>query len=353
MAATFTGNVGMDGPLDVGTGDNQNVWGVSIEAQKARIFHGAAASPITISGPTFKVSRTEQLTEATIEAVQGVGADGAEQVAAIHGASRALVSAEVQPVGVLGTAISSSTTGNRGNDALGIYGIGRIQGTGANGTAIGAQLTGRRDVSTARALACEMDTINYGGADTPYSPIGYSNGLGLWLNASGNADSSAGIVISNAFGRQFEVGLGFTSQTVNAKVGGVRVATIRDDGNSTTVFDVNGSHTDGLDLTGATFTGAAIKLKAGTTAVDGIDFGGLALYRDANAALYLAGAFRPGRVELQNSGNAGFIEAREQSTAVAAPAADRLRLYAKDNGAALTKLYFKDSAGTEFQVATV
>ena len=355
----FTGNVGMDGQaspitaLDVGTGANQHLYTPGIEPQKTRIRHGTTAAPITSSGPTFKVSRTEELTEATIEAIQGVGTDGGEQVAAIHGSSRALISAEVQPVGVLGTAATTSTMGNAGNDACGIYGIGRIQGTGANGTGLGATLVGRRDVSTGRALACEMHAANFAGVDTPYISTGFSSGIGVWVNCSGTADSSAALVVSNGFGRQFEVGLAFTGQVTNAKTGGARVASIRDDGNATTVFDVNGSHTDGIDLTGATFTGAAIKLKAGTTAADGIDFGGAGLYRDAPSSLYFAGAFKPGRVELQNAANAGFIQAREQTSVVGAPSADHLRIYAKDNGSGLTKLYLKDSAGTEFQVATV
>lgn len=332
---------------DMGAGDDVAVWNPNIHPRKVRLRDGTAAAPVTTSGPTFKVSRTEELTEATIEAIGGAGTDGSEQVAAIAGVCSALATAEVQPVGILGSARTTSTTGVSGNDALGVYGFGRAMGALANGTGIGGFFLGRRDVDTARTLACEMHTANSTATDTPYVATGFSSSIGVWVNCSGSADSSVGVAVSNAFGRQFEVGFAVVGQTNNLKTGGARVASFRDDGNAITVHDINGSHTDGLDFTGATFTGNAIKFKTSTSKTDGIAFGDVALWRAGAFLLSVGGGLTAGRVELNNTTNAGFLQMVEQSTVVATPVADTLRLYAKDDGAGNTRLYAKDPAGVE------
>ena len=100
---------------------------------------------------------------------------------------------------------------------------------------------------------------NESSSDFSYGPSGFSS-CGLWLNAGGTADMAAGIIVSNPFGRQFEYGVAFTGQVAGGKTGGVKIATLRDDSHSPTVFDINGSHAIGLDTTGATFSGRAILL---------------------------------------------------------------------------------------------
>ena len=239
--ATYTKG---DGTV-TGSGDLVGVYTAGIAGRMVDARDGTAAAPITASGPTFKVSRTEQITQATLEAVGGANTDGGEQVAAIMGASTALGASQTQPVGVMGSATNAGTslvpTGGAKPDACGIYGIGRAL-SGGVGVGIGGFFVGRRDSDSGYANSVELHAANYGVSDAAYVSTGFSASLGAWINCSGNADSGAAIVVSNAFGRQFEVGLAFTAQVTSAKTGGVRVTSIRDDSTALTSINIKGTH---------------------------------------------------------------------------------------------------------------
>jgi|SRR5215207_2837589 len=242
-------------------GDDQGLYLASLTnvAQRMNIRHGSVANPVVTSGPTFKVSRTEAATRAAIEAVGGAGTDGAEQVGAIMGVSVGTSSTEVQPVAIYGAAKNSSSAAGGGDDACAIYGTGRVTGTGT-GSGIGGFLLGRRDNDTGNANALELHCANWGTVATPYTSIGFSKSQALWINCSGNADSASGITISCAFERQFENGISFTAQVSGGKTGGVREAAIRDDSTAVESIVINGSHTNGLNLKGGTFSGWGIAL---------------------------------------------------------------------------------------------
>ncbi len=263
-AATLTVDDGADGNVKVRWGSGENV-GFYLAAgvntpHLQDIRHGTAAAPITAVGPTFKVSRTDATLKASTEAVGGVGTDGAEQVAAIMGISTGTAACEVQTVGLYGAAKNKSTASGGGDDACGVYGIGRVTDSGT-GVAIGGFFAGRRENDTGKMTGVEVHNANYGTVNADYSSSGFGGGAAVWANCSGNADSASAFTVSNAFGRQFENGLSFTAQVTSGKTGGVRVTSIRDDSSSVTTLDIRGSHTHGIDFYNGTFSGGLMRLK--------------------------------------------------------------------------------------------
>lgn len=226
-------------PLAIGTGDAVSIY-TATTGQYVSWMKGTSASPDTTAGAILKVARTIQIAKPG-------SADLGEECAAIMGVTSSVAAGAAQPVGVYGGAKSaySGSTAAEG-DACGVYGVGRFTGSGV-GTGIGGFFTGRRDTSTGRATAAEFTTQNYGTATT-YNSTGYSSGLGLWINASGSADSGAGIVIGNPFGYQFEVGLAFNAQVVGGKTGGISSICIKDDSTATTFLNVSGTHTTAMRI---------------------------------------------------------------------------------------------------------
>jgi len=230
----------------------------SVAAQVARIRHGTTAAPNKTPGPTVRVSRTEALTRAQIEAIGGAGTDGGEQCAAIIGLNSGTAATEVQSVGVYGAAKNVSTLHTQA-DACGIYGAGRSL-SGCTGAGFGGFFIGRRDSSSGRATGIEVHTYNDGAADS-YVSTGANSTKGMWINCGGAADSAAGILFGQTTGRQWDVGIAFNAQ-VNGVTGGVKTASIRDDSTAITTLDVRGSHTYGIDFHNATaLTSGAIRLK--------------------------------------------------------------------------------------------
>jgi hypothetical protein len=231
-------------PWELGFGDLQQIY-TSTDGQILDIRKGSTAIPDTVTEPIVKAQRYIDILSSAITG------DGGEQMASIYGISAGTTTNEAQPVGVYGGAVSQySSSGAGKGDACGVYGAARFTGSGV-GTAIGAFFTGRRDTSTGRATAAEFTTQNYSGVDSTYTPSGYSSGIGLWINALGNADSGVGISFGNPFGQQFEVGIGFSDQVVGGKTGAVSGTTFYDSGSSTTSLFIQGTHTTALGI-GAT-----------------------------------------------------------------------------------------------------
>lgn len=252
----------MTGLLTVGSGDSQNFYSGDRVAQLGRVVKGTAAAPDTSANPLVKVERIS-----TIPASAFAPGDGGEQMASILGIHVGTSGSEAQTVGVYGAAknagITSTGTGPF-PDACGLYGVGRITGSGVGG-AIGAFLLARKDSTDilARATALELNVYNGGLADSVYTPTGSNSrgGQAVWMNAGGLVDSAAGIVFGNSAGRQWDVGIAFTAQVVGGKTGPTKSASIRDDGNAATSYVINGTHDYGIDLNGGTFNIAAIRAK--------------------------------------------------------------------------------------------
>jgi hypothetical protein len=228
-------------------GDSQDFYATPTAATRVALRKGTAASPDATLGPVLKVERTMSILDTA------VAGDGGEQCAAILAVNSGVAGTEVQPVGVYGAAKNASAaTGSTSAsaDACGLYGGGRITGSGV-GVGIGAFLIGRRDNDTGKANGLEVHCANYGTVAPAYNSTGFSSAQAIWINCSGNADSASAVTVSNAFGRQFEVGLAFTGQVTGALTGGVRVNSIRDDSASTTAILVKGSHSTAAMAVGA------------------------------------------------------------------------------------------------------
>jgi len=234
-----------------GTGDAQQLFNSS-SGQVLDFRLGTSATPDTSLNAGLKVTRTMG------HADDGGASDDGEQLTAILGAAVGVTAMVGQPVGVVGIAKHSGTTSGTGRrpDAVGIYGIGDITGSGT-GVGIGAFFQGRREESTGKLTGVEIQTANYGGAALTYSSTGFSSG-GIWLNANGDADSAAGIMIANPFGFQFEVGIAFVGQVAGGKTGGISAAAIRDDSTATKSYDIRGTHNIAIDATGATLSGGVL-----------------------------------------------------------------------------------------------
>lgn len=271
-----------------------NVAGYFTAVGQAAFATGTAGTPDTVAGPGFKVSRTSAVLKATTEALGGVGTDGCDSMAAIHGSHVGTAAAEAQPIGVYGSAKSSSTAAGvgGGTDACGLYGLGRITGSGI-GTGIGGFFAGRRDTATGRACGLEVHCYNGTSTAESYSTTSFPNALGIWVNAgggagAGGAQSAAGMIFGNAFGRQFEVGIAFNAMVNNSLTGPTLTSDIRSDSSATTSIQINGTHSTAAicvalsagvtRLGNATSTGAGSVLEviapSGSVTNNVVNFGG-------------------------------------------------------------------------------
>lgn len=236
-------------------------------AQRLLVIKGATASGDTNANPIAKVSRYVNLNGT---ASAGDGAELGSAFVGIAATEDGENNNGIQTVGVFGGSYSVSTNAvhTGGRDAVGLYGIGTAYG---GGVGRGGFMTAYTFASSNRANAVELQVNNSGAAGT-YNSSGFSDTSGMWMNATGLFDSSAGMVIGNPFGYQFDVGLGFNGQVVGGKTGGVKTTSIRDDGNAVTSLDIRGSHATGINLANGTFSGSAINasgktVQAGTLAV--------------------------------------------------------------------------------------
>lgn len=257
-------------PVKLGEGEAVNPWvgsgeapGSATEASLLRIREGTQAEPSTSLVPLAKVERVVLATDPALQAAGvGAGSNAADNMAALVSVCQAVDGSHALAVGLFGSGISygqsnSDVLGGTWAGAVGVHGIGHATGAWAGGQ--GGFFHGKTTHASGFVIGVNVLAGNESGSDFSYAPGGYSS-CGLWVNAAGTADMGAGIVISNPFGRQFEYGIAFTGQVAEGKTGGIKTATLRDDSQSPTVFDINGSHANGLDTTDAIFTGRAILL---------------------------------------------------------------------------------------------
>jgi hypothetical protein len=238
VGSFYNGAVGATGG-QVGSGDNQYLYNQTT-AQLIDVREGTEAEPDTSINPAVKVSRTISITEAAITG------DGVEQLSAINGVCIGTATCEVQTVGVSGMAYNPSpasadgaTAG--GNDACGIYGAAEIGGSGS-GVAIGGFFAARANVADALGSAIEANVSNGTGSNHSASLTGFPTTSAVWINANGANRSATGIVLANAFGAQFDVGLHFNAQVNNALTGPTVTADIQSNSTAATSINIAGTH---------------------------------------------------------------------------------------------------------------
>jgi hypothetical protein len=230
LGATFSAGAGV---VAFASGDDVQYF-VNGTAFEMDARQGTSGAPITVgSGPTFKISRTERITEASMPAANGANNQGN---AGLWVSATGDAANEAQVCGVLGTAINKSTQTAHNDDAVGVQGLGSVQGSGT-GYAAGGYFHGRRDTNTGNAYATEMRCSNFTGTDGVYSSAGPSDTMGVWVTANGNNPGYPAVAV--AVGRispsSWHVGFGVTASSVTDQA-------FRDDSSAATSLLINGSH---------------------------------------------------------------------------------------------------------------
>lgn len=236
----------MTGLLQIGTPDTDNWLYNAGEGQRLEVARGTFAAPDTDALPMVKFSRVINNT------IPGSG-DGSDLFGAVTAICSTDSPSTAQPVGIWGGGYALGGSA----DAVGTYSVGWTSGTGVG---IGFFANGARDNTSGSVSGAQINCQNETASDGTYDAAGFPNTNAVWLTATGGADSAAALAIGNPSGRQFLYGIAIPGQVTSGKTGGVKTASFRDDGNAVTVFDVNGSHTDILDTTGATISGKLFKI---------------------------------------------------------------------------------------------
>src|SRR5436190_8306730 len=240
----------------LGTGDEPAINGGTVFApQLMRVLKGTSGAPITTMGSLVKLARTIAVTGAT------AGGEGSDGLSTLHVQAEGTAACQVQPIAVFGYANNVGTV-NGGSgalaDACGVYGKANINAGGIGNAIGGFFLGGRRGTnSAAGARALDVVVTNAGTTSNhAYNANGTEQTIGIFLNAFTGSRVAAGMVLGNAWSTLFDTGYAAAQNSVFQTA-------FRDDSSAVTSFLVTGTHTNGIDLTGGTFTGAAIKTAAG------------------------------------------------------------------------------------------
>lgn len=146
---------------------NMNGTSESIYVNKAalngEIAYGSYANPITVMGPSFKVSRVEKLAITDCNNTY----NNNECNAAIVGASTGHKDDKMQTAGIVGVALGYQEGPNPPDtslDSVGVQGQGRIVGNGI-GVGTGGFFQGIADSPVSRAIGIEVNIKNLTGTD--------------------------------------------------------------------------------------------------------------------------------------------------------------------------------------------
>lgn len=210
------------------------------------INEGTVAAPVTAVGPLIKISKIEDISAVT----QPNPSDSNSNTAVVVNVFGALTN-EVQATAIRGFATGGGT--GAGHDVCGVWGTGVVSNTGSTANA-GNYLEGRLSVNTGRAYGLEARCHNGTATDFAYTVGSSSQAMGLWVTTTGDENSSGAVLVHTAsVNSKWHVGFGIPGDSVIDQ-------SFRDDSSSTTSIDINGTHTDGIDLTGATISGKAIRI---------------------------------------------------------------------------------------------
>lgn len=201
-------------------------------ASQLQIVDGSATGPAIVDQPSVLVCRHSNIPSNTT--LWNSGLQG------IH-----VSSGLSQATGISGLGYQNGT-----GDSLGVGGVGTIA-AGA-GYAYGLFALANALVVGSHAVGIEIDIQNESG-NFAYNPDGGERMQGLSINNMSNAGYySGGAIQVYTVSGKFDVGLGFMRGDY------IRTASIQDDTNSVHLFYApTGSHTNGINIAGATFSGNA------------------------------------------------------------------------------------------------
>lgn len=183
-----------------------------VPALLAEIASGTTTAPITTMGPSFRVSRTEQLAAKDCNSTY----NNNECNAAIVGASYGTASDLMQTAGIVGVAVGQQTSivPNESLDTVGVQGQGRVVGNGV-GVGSGGFFQGIADSASGRAIGLESNVKNLSGANAPkdvqdggsFPNILASCGAGTW---PGQYKCNSGLQVTNS-GSNYNYGVVVTN----------------------------------------------------------------------------------------------------------------------------------------------
>lgn len=192
---------------------------------------GSSSEPDASFGSAVKISRTLNILESSF-----IG-DGADGLAALAAVTDVEASSQAQGIGLLGGATTKGTyLGERSHaDAIGGYFVG-VSGSTSTRSGQGIFANGRREntegVACGNETVCDNETLEAG----VYNKEGASNTRGIWLHPIGTADSACGLQIGHTTpAAHWRVGIGINVNSVVAQ-------SIRDDSESETSIQINGTH---------------------------------------------------------------------------------------------------------------
>jgi hypothetical protein len=221
---------------------------------------GTASSATTTAQPAVSVNKSE-----TISGTDTSGAQNAALWVLVEGnnTTHAGGGAPVtQSNGIRSQVVQNGTGG-----AVSFFGI--AQGGADINAAFGAYLNVTATHFPGGAIGLGTDIINSSGSDMPWSafvPGTSSAALGVDFAAGGANLNTAAVEMRNG-GAQWDVGIGAYGNSV-------KTALIEDDSSSATILNATGSHTNGINLSGATLSGNAFRstgfILTGTGAISAV-----------------------------------------------------------------------------------
>lgn len=213
-----------------------------------QINDGSLASPHTANTPSVTVSRWEAQTSNALT--------GNAPALWVETVSHNVASA---PSGNPNSnAVTGIATQYGAGDVVGLSGIatqsGGLLGSGQVASAFGGFFLANRTV-LGQTYGINPVVENNSGVDSPYSGVNpgatVAGDFGIFIQPGGTNLCSAGVMV---FGNSPQFDVGYSIWANSAKTAG-----FQDDSSSVTAFKAKGTHTNGVDLSGATITGSAFK----------------------------------------------------------------------------------------------
>lgn len=205
-------------------------------ATLVRIFDGSLANPHRSVTPSVAISRYDAMSSATLT-----------------GGAPALLVETIANGSGSGNPNSASIIGNVFQygigDVVGVVGQATMSGSGIH-FAYGGFFAANTTVSTGQAFGLESIVLNNSGTNETYA--GNAQTTALHLGSDGSKRAGAAIWVKSNTNPGFDVGMALAA-------GSVKTVGYQDDSSSVTILKATGTHTNGIDLSGATLTTSAFK----------------------------------------------------------------------------------------------
>ncbi len=246
---------------------------IAATATVGQFFSGSSGSPTTHNNPTVSISRYDarHVSTGDLTGVPLYIDFVADQTSASSGLAPA-------------TGIMSRVVQNGVNDVLGmgVEVVGDIN-SGGGRFAYGYYANVWSKGSATAAYGMETHIFTDTGT-SPYSTGATPYHVGAVYFAGGTYLNTAGIYFapSAAAPSQWDVGIAF-------RAGAVKTASLWDDSSAITTLLDKGSHTNGIDLSAATYSGSAFKSSGFSVSNTGVVTAPAAILTQAGGALFLAG----------------------------------------------------------------